>query len=92
MHDKHGRLIEVGDVVAAKSWSDENIRAKRVHKTHPGSDTCNIVLEDFDPREQRQTFNAKDSVLLLKADGTILENEPENQRQSSLTNKETAEC
>ena len=75
MHDKHGREIEVGDVVAIKNWGDEKFVAKKVFKTFPGSDTCNIMCEDFDPREGRGTFNAKESVILLKADGTIL-NQP----------------
>jgi hypothetical protein len=73
MHDKHGREIGVGDVVAVQErWDKPKLVAKLVTHTMPGSETCNIICDAYEIREGRQSHNAKDSVLLLKADGTIV--------------------
>ncbi len=72
-HDMHGRLIEKGDVVAAPAFYDRPKQAARVAFIYEGSDTCNLQVETFYPRDGRPTVTAKESELLLKHDGSIPE-------------------
>jgi hypothetical protein len=69
-HDRFGRLIEVGDVVAAQLFPSPKPRACEVLAVTPGTDTCNVFLAGFDPRVSAQYFNAKDCTLLLKNSGS----------------------
>ena len=71
MHDVKGRLIEVGDVVLVKDWNSPKLTVKKVAHCFPGSDTCNIGVFDFETRYGQQSYNAKDSEIVLKHDGTL---------------------
>lgn len=73
MHDKYGREIELGDIVATqKEYQSEKVKVVKVAALYPGSETCNIGVHAFEVREGQQSANAKDSILLVKADGTLV--------------------
>ncbi len=69
-HDIFGREIQKGDVVLATCWPDAAPAAKKVIAIAPGTDTCNLSLADFEPRLGAQNATAKETKLILKADGT----------------------
>lgn len=70
MHDCHGREIQEGDVVAAKHYSRGGKRiAVKVIGCNDTSDTCNIYCVPFQHTGELQLFTAKETELLLKADG-----------------------
>jgi hypothetical protein len=72
VHDKLGRAIDVGDVLAVPcGYQDPKLKAVKVAYLYPGSDTCNVGVWAFEVREGQQSANAKDSLILLKADGTL---------------------
>lgn len=71
-HDCKGRLIEKGDVLAASSWVHGGKKAAlQVIGVSEGSDTCNVFAAHFDPRIPGSSFNAKETELILKHDGSF---------------------
>lgn len=73
MHDKHGRAIAEGDVVVGNSWAHGNKpRAMKVVGCNEGTETCNLICISFEAQIPSITVTAKESVLILKADGTIV--------------------
>ena len=80
MHDCKGRLIEEGDVVAAKDYrrghnGPPDHKGKRsafkVIGTLPGSESCNMYCLAFGGTYgQLDTLSAKETELLLKHDGS----------------------
>lgn len=78
MHDIHGREIHEGDIVAANDWTRGNDNGKmkrsafKVIGTTPSSTSCNLNVLGFVPAMTSgiQTVTAKETELILKADGT----------------------
>lgn len=81
-HDRKGRLIEAGDHLrfevsevydhAASRWS-KRATIGRVISVTPGEGTCNVqavhLVPSYWPLKQ-ETITAKDTELVLKADGS----------------------
>jgi hypothetical protein len=81
-HDKKGRLIEVGDhvkfevceryVPERQAW-DKRVTIGRATSVTPGSETCNVAAVHLAPGYfplKQETLTAKDTELVLKADGS----------------------
>lgn len=73
MHDKRGKLIEVGDVVIGRNWGSSKDEALKVIGGNAQSDTCNLMCISYEPRVPVLTINAKDSLLIVKADGSLVD-------------------
>lgn len=74
MHDKHGRAIGEGDIVVGNSWMHGNKpKAMLVIGGSEASTSCNLtcVLAGF--QSIHHTLTAKETVLAVKADGTIVD-------------------
>lgn len=70
-HDKNGQKIEKGDLIAVKAWWDgQRMAGARVLGVSEGSDTCNVVAAPVDPGLQHGSFNANETEILLKHDGS----------------------
>src|SRR4051812_23227644 len=81
-HDKKGRLIEVGDHLkfevcetydyAAAAWKKRRTIGRAATVT-PGSETCNVQAVHLVPGYwplKTETITAKETELVLKADGS----------------------
>lgn len=71
-HDSKGRLIEIGDVVKCLKYGGEKVSKQvgKVSHIYAGTETCNLQVATFESREGFQTVTAKESELVLKADGS----------------------
>jgi hypothetical protein len=72
MHDKHGRVIEVGDLVIVPGYHS-NVKvpqAARVVVTVPTATTCNV--QAVYPQIVTGHFTAGECEIVQKADGTNL--------------------
>lgn len=70
-HDKHGRLIEKGDTIAAPHiwpYGDELSPAQVVH-IEPKQETCNLAVRTFTQPGLVST-TASQAEILLKHDGS----------------------
>lgn len=73
MHDKFGREIHEGDIVIGRSWIHGKNKPLLVVGCVAGSETCNLNCTPVHtPTAQISSFNARDTVLAVKADGTIV--------------------
>lgn len=70
MHDIKNRLIEVGDIVLLKDWSNGKLCARKVNQCFPQNSSCNISVYDFEPRLGFQSYNANEAEIVLKHDGS----------------------
>lgn len=73
MHDKHGREIEEGDIVIGRSWVHAKDKPLLVLGCNPGATSCNLTCVPVHlPNLAPSSYNAHETVLALKADGTIV--------------------
>lgn len=77
MHDRKGRLIELGDHLKFKAWDSsaqkERLTIGRVGALHPGATSCNVTAYHLVPGYQpvqSATLTAKDCEIVQKADGS----------------------
>lgn len=70
-HDCKGRKIDIGDVVKTKKWNAEGkFEIKKVNHIFEGATSCELGLFDFEPHFGQGSANAKDSEIVIKADGS----------------------
>jgi hypothetical protein len=73
MHDKYGREIGEGNIVVAESWAHgRKPKPLKVLACNGEATSCNVLLEGVAPGVAPSSANAKDVVLAVKADGTII--------------------
>ncbi len=73
MHDKFGRALEEGDVVVGSNYTTGNKpAAMQIHRCVEGSETCNLLVVTFHPKEPIVTVTAKETVLAIKKNGDIV--------------------
>lgn len=73
MHDKHGRELNVGDVVVGTNYgTGMKPAALLVRRCMEGATSCNLACDSFHPKDPTMTLNAHETVLVIKADGTIV--------------------
>lgn len=72
MHDKYGRQIAEGDIVVAHSWLHGKVKPQKVVACNEQAQSCNVILDHGVHGANLSSSNAKDCVLAVKADGTIV--------------------
>lgn len=76
MHDRKGRLIELGDHVVFGAYMPGGLRKTvgRVSETGPGNKTCNLTVAHLVPGYypvQQATVTAAETEIVLKSDGSV---------------------